>query len=63
MNQHLLETSLPTEQSIDFGRPHVVSVQEASQRLEELIDLAIAGEPVFIVVDAEHYLQLVPLHR
>lgn len=63
MNQHLLDTSMLNPCSIDFGMTHVVGVQEASQRLEELIDLAIAGEPVFLAVDEEHYLQLVPLHR
>jgi predicted RNase H-like HicB family nuclease len=49
--------------AVGFTPSHAVSVNEARQRLEELIDLAIAGEPVYIAVDDENRLQLLPLYR
>lgn len=49
--------------AVGFPPCHVVSVNDARQKLEELIDLAIAGEPVYITVDEEKRLQLVPLYR
>lgn len=49
--------------STSFNHSNVFDITEARQTLEELIDLAIAGEPVFISVDLEHRLQFVPLYR
>lgn len=39
----------------------IVGVDEASKRLEELIDRAIAGEKVAIALDNEHLIQLSPI--
>jgi len=40
-----------------------VGIDEAAKRLAELVDAAIGGEDVFIVMDAERIVQLVPVKR
>ena len=53
-------TDLLPEFSI-LERPTIVTAKDAATRLDELIDIAVAGETVLIGVSPNHFVKLTPI--